>query len=576
MSLVEKHWGQIRQLFCEPEDNPDEHKCWLWHEDTISYLVSTCSGIIPIYVSGHNFFMYSVLVPEAALSGNYVDDLLSWNFMVSRGWGYGYFFENGKPQKIISAPMGEANSNTLRDRTPLIYLREFFGYPPGKETYIELDQRIAHILDIHWVDSYNAYCNLNRLGDIQPVVEVSNTEQGFLVLADLRELDFYMYLTDSVLVRVFDVMKYKGGRWDEENRREKIFHIKETPVEIHAKLVLVNREQSYLRGFQIIRRQSPDEVMEKILQGEEPFPKQYATFIALDWKHREVRECSCSPDALASYFEESDLPFQTTPAFFRPEVLLKYKQNPDKYAVKERQITCRGTWTLRYDINSEGQVHVYLCDLQLLPYEEQLYWKSFNEPPKSGISSRAYKTDFLAEWDMEYDPLRSLKQALDEFPLAKQYGQKRAIWRKPSSKTNSFSRLSYVVTDSRKEWEDQVLELARIIIDNFDKRNIRKVAKLLGCDDAKLGSLKLLRRCLLCLNVDQEVVEEMMEPLETLWQLRSTGIAHFGDSVPKDIDLRQHHKSLVASLDNAMRLLSDLVKSGMFDISSDGKLIERA
>jgi hypothetical protein len=43
-------------------------------------------------------------------------------------------------------------------------------------------------------------------------------------------------------------------------------------------------------------------------------------------------------------------------------------------------IDCRGGWSLRdFDTNEAGQVHAYICDLRNLPYQEQLYWKSFNE-----------------------------------------------------------------------------------------------------------------------------------------------------------------------------------------------------
>lgn len=69
-----------------------------------------------------------------------------------------------------------------------------------------------------------------------------------------------------------------------------------------------------------------------------PEPKQYTTFIAQDWKHDLVHECSCDPGHLGNYFVESDLPFQTSPAFFRPEVRLKYKANPDKYQMEGRSI----------------------------------------------------------------------------------------------------------------------------------------------------------------------------------------------------------------------------------------------
>ena len=214
---------------------------------------------------------------------------------------------------------------------------------------------------------HNAYCKLDHLGDIKPVVETSRTDQGLLALADLRELDFYMYLTDTVLVRVFDLMRYEGIPLSIDGSEE-LMHIEYENTELHARLIISDNTQSYLRGFQIIHRISSDERMQLILEGKDLKPKQYVSFIALDWKQKEVHECSCAPADLASYFEESDLPFQVTPAFFRPEVMLKYKQNPDKYSFVQRQISCRGTWSLRYDINEQGQAHAYLCDLQNLPF----------------------------------------------------------------------------------------------------------------------------------------------------------------------------------------------------------------
>ena len=122
------------------------------------------------------------------------------------------------------------------------------------------------------------------------------------------------------------------------------------------------------------------------------------------------------------------------------------------------------------------------------------------------------------------------------------------------------------MTDSPKEWEDQILELSRVIIDNLDKGNLRKVAKSLNCDDPQLGSLKLLRACLENQSVDPDVIEEIMQPLEELWFLRSKGIAHFGDSVPKT-DLKIHFSTLLTHIDKAMRNLAELINKGLFNIA---------
>ena len=571
MSLIDRYREQLSNLSVSPEQGSDEHAKWLLHDDSISFLLGATVGNLPIYVAFGDFCMYSVLIPENVLVDDYIEDLLQWNFMVSEGWGYGFYYQDGEPRKAIFPPLDSTGTQRLDGREPVIFYRRFEGFKEGREVYLELNQRVSHILGVHWSKTHSAYCKLDELGDIKNVVDVSTGDQGWLAIADFEELELYLFLTDTAIVRVFDVTRFKGIPWSQEDLEEKEVHIEEGNSELHARRVVQGNAQSYLRGFQVIRRVSSDETMTRVVEGRSREVKEYASFIALDWKHGVVAECSCAPADLGNYFVESDLPFQISPAFFRPEVMLKYKQDPDKYTVEERTITCRGTWSVRYDINEAGQVHVYLRDLGNLPYEEQLYWKSFNEAPKAGISQRAYKTDFLAEWDNEYDPLSSLKQILGNFPLAMQFGMKRPIWEAPDS-VNPFSRLAYVVTDSSKEWKDQILELSRVVVDRFSKNDIRKVARALSCDDPALGSLKLLRTCLANLGVDNEVIMEIIGPLETLWQLRSDGIAHFGDSTP-DMNLREHYASLLTSIDSSMRLLAELVEQEYFDITQDGQIL---
>ncbi len=114
--------------------------------------------------------------------------------------------------------------------------------------------------------------------------------------------------------------------------------------------------------------------------------KRYVEFIAHDFRNARLAKISTDPSATTNYFEAKNnaLPFELSPAFFRPEVLLKYKTDRDKYTVGERDVQCRAAWYLKgIDVNEAGQVHAYICYLRNLPYSEQLHWASFNEEPKS-------------------------------------------------------------------------------------------------------------------------------------------------------------------------------------------------
>ena len=49
---------------------------------------------------------------------------------------------------------------------------------------------------------------------------------------------------------------------------------------------------------------------------------------------------------------------------------------------------------VRFDLNRVGQVHAYISDLRKIPFNEQYYWRTFNENPKATVSERARVSDF--------------------------------------------------------------------------------------------------------------------------------------------------------------------------------------
>ena len=125
--------------------------------------------------------------------------------MVSSGYGYGYSFSKNECVPFLSDPM-ENEGSILDDSVPLFFRRSFHGYK-NDEAYIEINPRISHVLDIHWVEDKRAWCKLNELGEIVPIANW--IQQDDLTLCTLRkeELDFYLFLADACLVRLFDVSR---------------------------------------------------------------------------------------------------------------------------------------------------------------------------------------------------------------------------------------------------------------------------------------------------------------------------------------------------------------------------------
>lgn len=537
-----------------PKYGSEDYKKWLKQKEFLQFLLDASIGEVPLYLSFQGTYIYSVLLTQNCLKGDYTDDLLQWQCAPDSTWGV--WLKAGKEQNFsISLPFDSAGSKLLKKATPITFLRSFEG-KVGQKSYIEIYQLLTHLHDLHFVEEKNAYCLLNKDGDVEEIIKIHYTQEEILVTIKQDVLDFHLFLTKSVLLRLFDRTLWRDAI--EKSREESKFTDSKNEIYVRRGIVFDNDKlplHSWLRGFQIIRNHQPRKKMIAILAGKDLEPPKYEKFIAYNWKHKRVAECSCDPKELSNYFVESDKPFEISPAFFKPEVLLKYKQNPEKYTLDQRTISCRGSWHLQtYDINDAGQVHTYLKYLSYLPYSEQIYWKSFNEEPKAGISKRALKTDFEGEWDLSYEPLSELKEALRKLEK-----EKAELW----SCTNEdlYKQLNYPVTDSEKEWSDEILTLDKLVIEGFKYSYLKTLATSLNCYDAKFGSIKLLRKVLKAKGISDQEVDGIITSLEEIQLLRTKFKGH---SSGNEADIIR--KRLIAqhgNLKNHFRQLIDCTNRGI-------------
>ena len=256
--------------------------------------------------------------------------------------------------------------------------------------------------------------------------------------------------------------------------------------------------------------------------------RNYASFIINDWRNDNIVEVSSAPEATTNFFvaNQNSLPFELSPAFFRPEVLSKYKTDRDKYTINEEQrfIECRGAWHLKtYDVKEAGQVHTYLCYLRDLPYQEQLHWKSYNEKPKAPISKRAWENDFQGRPSEEIKPLESVLRVLQEWTAAEV-----TWWRIQNQRL--FLRVNTPLTASRDEWALAFEDLAKVVIEGFQPRVIKGMLKekAIPFDDSD-RSLTLLEKLLTGLTGGSgEAVK--LPNLRQVQRIRTVAQAHTGGS----------------------------------------------
>lgn len=553
---------RISQIDKLPED-PAEYETWIKAGAHLSLLQNNAEeDELIIYACSNYTFIHAVVVSQNSLCPLDQDDLLDWNgnpfsLCASYAWG------SGRDDVWIERGGFSHGTKTLESARQLIFARKFEGLHSKTRVHYEVLQEYTHVTGIHWNPEQNAYCRFDRRGELEHTVSItSKTIPDVSLVSFKREpLEEYLAASHSILVQMFDfALRKRGDFTGWPDGPEDV--IKKNHIFFRQKIDL--GKAAYTRGVQILQpRRSNGEIFLSI-KGEPTGrdESQYVEFIAYDWRNECVRNISTNPSDTTNYFQANDnsLPFETSPAFFNAEVLSKYKSDHDKYSIDERSIYCRDAWELRdYDVNEAGQVHVYICDLRNLPYSEQLYWKSFNEKPKTGISERAYINDFEGEWAETTDPLTMIKH------LLAQWEQSDVPWwklRDPASP----GRVTPPLTSSRDEWARSFTDLAQFIIEGFKIKAIRKKLDELGIDwrrDEK--SLSLLESVLS--GETTNGYAQKLNGLRSVQRIRSKVGAHSRGTEADALAIRavQEHGSYAAHFEAVCR-----------NIASELEHIERA
>ena len=557
---------EILPLSIEP-DEKEIFDVWIQQEDVIPFLEKEIEDEnIIVYASFTHIFIHTVLIPNIKLNGSTIQDLLGWSHNPFSSWGIAC----SQDDSWIEGPLSSPGSKILSKGEQIIFGRSFEGVE-SKKRYFELEQKISHTLGVHFLPERNAWCKLDKFGDLEDVVKIielnglPNNDTGTIITINKLILGEYASVCNFVLMRMFDFTRYKSGSfsgWGDRNEPITFDGVNR----IWGSLVVANNYGSYSRGIQINDIRIPKE---KIINGmwhrpSSEEPKQYATFIAHDWKNKRITEISCDPSCLANYFTKSDLPFEITPAFFKPEVLLKYKSDREKYQLEYRAVGCRGAWHLKtFDINDAGQVHTYLIYLSHLPYEEQLHWKQYNERPKAPLSERAITTDFHGQFYEGYDPLFSLKHKLEDL-----YRVKVGWWTLRNQ--DALNKVHYPFTTSRDEWAEEILNLDQLVVEGFEERWLRNKAKELGRNpDIKLRGLKLIEECLVGFGFEEDHAHQLMSPFHKIHNLRSILKGHAtGDDAEKIRrqsleqfgSFRQHFEQLCTDCDESLGTIIEAFK----------------
>ena len=518
---------QIADVDIMQNDTPSYSE-WLKARSHLTLLKANANdNEIIVYASSRYTFLYALLFKQDALSALSCRELLDWSgnpFFARVGYSWG-----GRGDDVW---IDETNS--LWPSVPgddiqrLIFARSFHGLRGHDAITYEILQEFLHVSEIFWRSEKSAYCCFDEHGDFNEIISITpkdNNNSLTLVTFQRKQLEQYLAASNSVLVRMFDFTLFRRGEFDGWSDDPEMTLCESDELAYRQKID--EGKASYTRGVQIVGLSRPrSEIFESIKNGwNSGNDNRGVEFIAVDCRNSRVTDISTQASATTNYFDASNnsLPYETSPAFFRPEVLHKYKSDREKYTVSEelRVVSCRGAWDLQtYDINDEGQVHTYLCYLRNLPYDEQVYWRSFNEQPRAGISERAYQSDFEGEWSEVFTPLEKVLH------IARRWADIDMAWWTLRD-AELLERVNTPCTTSPDEWAGAFKDLAKLIVEGFQVRAIRRRLHESGVSfEEGEKILKLIERFL----VARQVLSDGMRlgSLRTVQYVRSNVDAHYG------------------------------------------------
>ena len=418
-------------------------------------------------------------------------DVLARPFSVMRDWSVNPLHENAaryswsiSGDAVCVMPTRGGRFDLPNGVEPLVFFRALDGDDSPFD--IEIAQTFTHAAGIHWRRSRHAHTRLVD-GDWDDVVSVSNTDAAPMVSVRRDDLDLHLLATGSVLVRSFDLLA----------AHEQVAEPgpPETFVELgHDEWLLYaedDAERSFrVRGFQMIR---PRLSMSDIdwdqwpLRRRSPESRATVEFTVVDWRHDRLATVSSAPESSTSYFDaaKNDLPFDTSPAYFRSDVLARYADDTEKYILDGRQIRCRGSWDLEYTVSDAGEIEVLLYRLKRLPVLELKHWEAANiDAPAGRMTEETVRRTYGGEWVGEESPDAVLREILGRWQQA------RVWWWRPQTPVDEL--VVSLHRDTLTEWQRAMVTLHTCVVEGFTKKELRRRAVQADIQlEPGWGSLKL-------------------------------------------------------------------------------------
>lgn len=438
-------------------------------------------------------------------------------------------FANERPGCFITYDAGEevvhydrfGQSNGIQ---PMVIHRYFNTIRPSYQEVLE-EFRLFH--NLYHTPGSSEYIKIDTDGNEHVVVRVTPPR----IEMHLHEIRQFLALKESCLVVYFDCIRDSTLTVDQipEAVREEEYATDRIRFSFH-----VASGNGFKRGYNSFSRLFGKKIippLPKDRSGMWPYADEdegFESFIIGVSNGGDPLEHTCDPDELANYFGANpEAPHYLTPVFFRQEVLGKYYAEPRRYEVSDGHLSCGDLWGLHIDNDHATHVIAFLGDLgRDLSRNEQRYWRSFNTWPEGHISDANFRRSFLAQFANPERPDLAFKHLYVSMGEAWELKWGWPLFRslkEPDSRC--LKALHVPLADDQREFDEQVLNLAKLVVDALDEEKLAAGVSGPSSDAKGIGKLKRF--------LEEHGLESLLPHLQflrDLQALRSSGVAHLKGS----------------------------------------------
>ena len=215
--------------------------------------------------------------------------------------------------------------------------------------------------------------------------------------------------------------------------------------------------------------------------------------------------------------------------FFKPDVLEKYYNDPERYEVdiKRGSVGCKWQWNLFIARTKSGTIHAWLGDIALLPASVQQHWQAFATLDDGGPPEARVRRDLYNErvYEEDLSPIARLKAAIAIVNKAaiERFGYPLYASIDPTHE-QSIKVLRVPANNSMRAFQEQILALAVLTVDHINATMLDKT-KITGPESE--GPLNRMARVYAGLSETSfESAKEALGGLFAIQSLRSTVAAH--------------------------------------------------